>query len=174
MVELKISQGAKPGHGGVLPAAKVSGEIAATRGVEFGVDCISPPRHSTFSTPVEMMHFIARMRALAGGKPTGFKLCVGHPWEFLAICKAMLETGVTPDFIVIDGKEGGTGAAPLEFMDHVGMPLREGLNFAHNALVGVGLRERSSWAPAARSSPPSTWCAPLHWAPTGAIRRAVS
>ncbi len=142
MVELKISQGAKPGQGGILPAAKVSPEIAATRGVEIGVDCISPPRHSAFSTPIEMMHFIARMRALAQGKPTGFKLCIGHPWEFLAICKAMLETGVTPDFIVIDGKEGGTGAAPLEFMDHVGMPLREGLSFAHNALVGVGLRER--------------------------------
>ncbi|MBK1658518.1 FMN-binding glutamate synthase family protein [Paracraurococcus ruber] len=142
MVELKLSQGAKPGHGGVLPAAKVSREIAETRGVPMGQDCISPSRHSAFSTPVEMMRFVAEMRRLSGGKPAGFKLCIGHPWEFLAICKAMLETGITPDFIVVDGAEGGTGAAPLEFMDHLGMPLREGLSFAHNALLGVGLRDR--------------------------------
>lgn len=142
MVELKLSQGAKPGHGGVLPAAKVSAEIAATRGVAMGEDCISPPAHSAFATPVEMLHFIAEMRRLSGGKPAGFKLCLGQPHEFLAICKAMLATGITPDFIVVDGKEGGTGAAPLEFMDHLGMPLREGLSFAHNALVGVGLRGR--------------------------------
>ena len=142
MVELKLSQGAKPGHGGVLPAAKVSREISETRGVPMGQDCVSPSRHAAFSTPVEMLHFIAEMRRLSGGKPAGFKLCLGHPWEFLAICKAMLETGITPDFIVIDGAEGGTGAAPLEFMDHLGMPLREGLSFAHNALVGVGLRDR--------------------------------
>jgi len=142
MVELKLSQGAKPGHGGVLPAAKVSLEIAAIRGVPSGQDCISPPFHSAFSTPIELLQFIARMRELARGKPAGFKLCIGHPWEFLAICKAMIETGITPDFIVVDGKEGGTGAAPLEFMDHLGMPMREGLSFVHNALVGVGLRER--------------------------------
>ena len=142
MVELKVSQGAKPGHGGVLPAAKVSAEIAATRGVPLGVDCISPSRHSAFSTPVEMMQFIGRMRSLSGGKPAGFKLCVGHPWEFLAICKAMLETEIYPDFIVVDGKEGGTGAAPLEFTDHIGMPLREGLNFVHNALIGINARDR--------------------------------
>ncbi len=142
MIELKLSQGAKPGHGGVLPAAKVSAEIAAIRGVKPGVDCVSPARHSTFSTPMELMLFIGELRRLSGGKPVGFKLCVGHPWEFLAICKAMLETGVYPDFIVVDGKEGGTGAAPLEFMDHLGMPLREGLNFVHNALVGVNARER--------------------------------
>ncbi|MCA4920817.1 MAG: FMN-binding glutamate synthase family protein [Roseomonas sp.] len=142
MVELKLSQGAKPGHGGVLPAAKVSAEIAATRGVAMGQDCVSPPAHKAFSTPVEMMHFIAEMRRLSGGKPAGFKLCIGHPWEFLAICKAMVETGIAPDFIVIDGAEGGTGAAPLEFMDHVGMPLREGLSFAHNALIGIGLRDQ--------------------------------
>jgi glutamate synthase domain-containing protein 2 len=142
MVELKLSQGAKPGHGGVLPAAKVSREIAATRGVPMGVDCISPSRHSAFSTPTEMMQFIAMMRKLSGGKPTGFKLCIGHPWEFLAICKAMLETEIFPDFIVVDGKEGGTGAAPLEFADHLGMPLREGLNFVHNALVGINARDR--------------------------------
>jgi glutamate synthase domain-containing protein 2 len=142
MVELKISQGAKPGHGGVLPAAKVSEEISRTRGVPVGQDCISPPSHSCFSTPVGMMEFLAGMRRLSGGKPTGFKLCIGHPWEFLAICKAILATGIYPDFIVIDGKEGGTGAAPLEFLDHLGMPLREGLNFAHNALIGINARER--------------------------------
>jgi glutamate synthase domain-containing protein 2 len=142
MVELKLSQGAKPGHGGVLPAPKVSAEIAETRGVPIGVDCISPSRHSAFSSPIEMMHFIAKMRELSGGKPAGFKLCIGHPWEFLAICKAMLETGIYPDFIVVDGKEGGTGAAPLEFADHLGMPLREGLNFVHNALVGINARDR--------------------------------
>ncbi len=142
MVELKLSQGAKPGHGGVLPGAKVSAEIAATRGVPVGVDCISPSRHSAFSTPVEMMEFIATMRRLSGGKPVGFKLCIGHPWEFMAVCKAMLETEIYPDFIVVDGKEGGTGAAPLEFADHLGMPLREGLNFVHNALIGIGARDR--------------------------------
>ncbi len=142
MVELKLSQGAKPGHGGVLPGAKVSAEIAATRGVPPGVDCISPSSHSAFSTPIEMMQFIATMRRLSGGKPAGFKLCIGHPWEFLAICKAMLETEIYPDFIVVDGKEGGTGAAPLEFTDHLGMPLREGLNFVHNALIGINARDR--------------------------------
>jgi len=142
MVELKLSQGAKPGHGGVLPAAKVSMEIAAARGVPMGIDCVSPARHSAFSTPIEMMRFIGKMRSLSGGKPTGFKLCVGHPWEFLAICKAMLETETYPDFIVVDGTEGGTGAAPLEFTDHVGMPLREGLNFVHNALIGISARDR--------------------------------
>jgi glutamate synthase domain-containing protein 2 len=142
MVELKLSQGAKPGHGGVLPAAKVSQEISLTRGVPMGQDCVSPACHSAFSTPIEMMRFIGEMRRLSGGKPAGFKLCIGHRWEFLAICKAMLETGITPDFIVVDGAEGGTGAAPLEFMDHLGMPMREGLSFVHNALIGVGLRER--------------------------------
>ena len=142
MVELKLSQGAKPGHGGVLPAAKVTAEIAKTRGVPAGVDCISPARHSAFSTPIEMMQFIATMRRLSGGKPAGFKLCIGHPWEFLAICKAMLDTQIYPDFIVVDGKEGGTGAAPLEFLDHLGMPMREGLNFVHNALIGINARDR--------------------------------
>ena len=142
MVELKLSQGAKPGHGGVLPAAKVSAEISRIRGVPVGKDCISPARHSAFSTPIELVQFIDRMRILSGGKPAGFKLCIGHPHEFLAICKAMLATGLAPDFIVIDGKEGGTGAAPQEFIDHLGMPMRDGLNFVHNALIGVGLRER--------------------------------
>ncbi|MGV8985081.1 MAG: FMN-binding glutamate synthase family protein [Cypionkella sp.] len=142
MLELKLSQGAKPGHGGVLPAAKITPEISAIRGVPMGQDCVSPASHSAFSTPAGLLEFVAQMREMSGGKPAGFKLCIGHPWEFLAICKAMVATGITPDFIVIDGKEGGTGAAPLEFMDHVGMPLRDGLSFAHNALVGVGLRDR--------------------------------
>jgi glutamate synthase domain-containing protein 2 len=142
MVELKISQGAKPGHGGVLPAAKVSEEISKIRGVAMGEDCISPATHRAFSTPLEMMAFIGKMRKLSGGKPAGFKMCIGHPWEFLAICKAMLESGIYPDFIVIDGNEGGTGAAPLEFMDHLGMPMREGVSFVHSALIGIGARDR--------------------------------
>ncbi|MFI5000965.1 MAG: FMN-binding glutamate synthase family protein [Reyranellales bacterium] len=142
MVELKLSQGAKPGHGGVLPAPKVSAEISLTRGVPMGEDCVSPSRHSAFETPIEMMQFIAEMRRLSGGKPAGFKLCIGHEWEFLAICKAMLETGIYPDFIVVDGKEGGTGAAPMEFIDHIGKPMRQGLYFVHNALVGIGVRDR--------------------------------
>ena len=141
MIEIKLSQGAKPGHGGVLPAAKVSEEIAVTRGVPQGVDCVSPARHSAFSTPLELIDFIRTLRELSGGKPVGFKLCIGHRSEFAAIVKAMLDTGITPDFIVIDGKEGGTGAAPLEFTDHVGTPLRDGLVFAHNCLVGAGLRD---------------------------------
>ncbi len=142
MIELKLSQGAKPGHGGMLPGPKVTAEIAAARGVPPGVDCISPARHSAFTTPVELLQLLARMRELSGGKPAGFKLCIGHPWEWFAICKAMLETGLAPDFIVVDGAEGGTGAAPLEFCDHVGTPLQEGLLLVHNTLVGLGLRER--------------------------------
>ncbi len=144
LIELKMSQGAKPGHGGILPGQKVTEEIAAARGVPVGKDCISPASHSAFSTPVEMMYFIARLRRLSGGKPTGFKLCIGHPWEWFAIVKAMLETGITPDFIVVDGAEGGTGAAPVEFSDHVGAPLQEGLLLVHNTLVGVNLRSRIS------------------------------
>jgi glutamate synthase domain-containing protein 2 len=142
MIELKLSQGAKPGHGGVLPGPKVTPEIAAARGVPAGVDCVSPARHSAFATPVEMLRFIERLRRLSGGKPVGFKFCVGHPWEWFAICKAMLETGLLPDFIAVDGAEGGTGAAPLEFTDHVGAPLQEGLLFVHNTLVGMNLRQR--------------------------------
>ena len=141
MIEIKLSQGAKPGHGGVLPGPKVTPEIAAARGVPVGVDCVSPSSHSAFSTPIEMMHFIARLRELSGGKPVGFKLCIGHPWEWFAIVKAMLQTGIRPDFIVVDGAEGGTGAAPLEFTDNVGAPLQEGLRLVHNTLVGVNLRE---------------------------------
>jgi glutamate synthase domain-containing protein 2 len=142
MVELKVSQGAKPGHGGVLPAAKVSEEISRIRGVAMGEDCISPAYHRAFSTPIEMVQFIGEMRRLSGGKPAGFKLCIGHRWEFLAICKAMVKTGIYPDFIVVDGNEGGTGAAPAEFMDHLGMPMREGVNFVHNALIGINARDR--------------------------------
>ena len=142
MIEIKLSQGAKPGHGGVLPGAKVTLEISETRGVPIGVDCLSPARHSSFSTPLEMMQFVATLRALAGGKPVGIKLAVGHPWEWFGIVKAMLETGITPDFIVVDGGEGGTGAAPLEFTDHVGAPLREALMLVHNTLVGVNLRNK--------------------------------
>ena len=140
MVEIKLSQGAKPGHGGVLPAAKVTPEIAATRGVPLGQDCISPAVHSAFSTPVELVQFAAKLRELSGGKPVGIKLCVGQPHEVFAIAKAMLATGITLDFVVIDGGEGGTGAAPLELSDRVGMPLREGLMVARNALVGAGLK----------------------------------
>ena len=142
MIEIKLSQGAKPGHGGMLPGPKVTAEIAAARGVPVGVDCVSPASHSAFTTPVEMMRFIAHLRELSGGKPTGFKLCIGHPWEWFAMVKAMQVTGITPDFIVVDGAEGGTGAAPLEFTDHVGSPLQEGLLLVHNTLRGVGLRDK--------------------------------
>jgi glutamate synthase domain-containing protein 2 len=142
MIEVKLSQGAKPGHGGVLPAVKLTAEIAQIRGVALGQDCISPPSHSAFSTPLELVAFIGKLRTLSHGKPVGFKFCVGHRWEFMAIIKAMLETGIAPDFIVVDGMEGGTGAAPLEFMDHIGTPLRDGLNFVHSALCGAGLRDQ--------------------------------
>ena len=142
MIEIKLSQGAKPGHGGVLPGSKVTPEIAATRGVQPGEDCVSPARHSEFGTPIELLQFVERLRKLSGGKPTGFKLCIGHPWEWFAICKAMIETGLTPDFIVVDGSEGGTGAAPLEFVDHVGTPLQEGLLLVCNTLHGLNLRHR--------------------------------
>ncbi len=142
MIEIKLSQGAKPGHGGVLPGPKVTAEIATARGVPMGTDCISPAAHSAFDTPTGLLEFVARLRELSGGKPTGFKLCIGHPWEWFAIVKAMRATGITPDFIVVDGAEGGTGAAPLEFADHVGAPLQEGLRLVHNTLVGVGLRDR--------------------------------
>jgi glutamate synthase domain-containing protein 2 len=142
MIEIKLSQGAKPGHGGVLPGPKVTVEIAEARGVKVGEDCVSPAAHSSFSTPLELMAFIRKLRQLSGGKPVGFKLCMGHPWEWFAMVKAMQESGTCPDFIVIDGAEGGTGAAPLEFSDHMGMPMLEGLRLVHNTLVGVGLRDR--------------------------------
>lgn len=139
-ISIKLSQGAKPGLGGVLPGVKVSPEIAETRGVPVGQTVISPPAHTAFSTPVELVDFIATLRKLSGGKPVGMKLCVGSRREFLGICKAMIERGITPDFIIVDGSEGGTGAGPVEFEDHMGMPLTEGLMLVHNALVGTGLR----------------------------------
>jgi glutamate synthase domain-containing protein 2 len=142
MIEIKISQGAKPGHGGILPAAKVTEEISKIRGVPIGKDVLSPPTHSAFRTPAEMLHWIEELRKLAGGKPVGFKFCVGRTEEFMALCMAMRSSGKHPDFIVVDGGEGGTGAAPLEFSNSVGMPLNEGLVFVHNCLVGFALRER--------------------------------
>ena len=141
MIELKLSQGAKPGHGGILPAAKLTQEISEIRNVPLGQDVLSPPGHQVFTTPIGLLEFIARMRELCGGKPVGFKLCVGKRREFLAVCKAMVQTGITPDFICVDGGEGGTGAAPLEFSNHIGAPLVEGLIFVHNALVGYDLRD---------------------------------
>ena len=150
MIELKLSQGAKPGHGGMLLGAKVTPEIAAARGIPVGQDCISPSNHSAFSTPRELMNFIGRLRRLSQGKPVGIKLCVGHPWEWFAMVKAMLETNITPDFIVVDGAEGGTGAAPVEFTDHVGAPLQEGLLLVHNTLLGANLRHRVQIGAAAK------------------------
>ena len=142
MIEIKLSQGAKPGHGGILPAAKVTSEIAGIRGVPIGRDVISPPAHSAFSTPKGLLEFVAKLRDLSGGKPIGFKLCIGHRREFLGICKAMVETGLLPDFITVDGAEGGTGAAPLELSNSVGMPMRDGLLFVNSALRGIGVRDR--------------------------------
>ncbi|MGN6747908.1 MAG: FMN-binding glutamate synthase family protein [Xanthobacteraceae bacterium] len=142
VIEIKMSQGAKPGHGGVLPGAKVTPEIAEARGIPIGKDCLSPAQHSAFTTPLELIDFISLLRELSGGKPVGFKFSLGHPWEFFGICKAMLETGTTPDFIVVDGGEGGTGAAPIEFTDHIGTPLQEALLLVHNTLTGLNLRGR--------------------------------
>jgi len=141
MIELKLSQGAKPGHGGILPARKVTAEIAACRGVPLGRDVISPPQNPSFGTPEELVRFVAKLRELSGGKPVGIKLCIGNRREFFALCKAMQKLGVSPDFITVDGAEGGTGAAPVEFSNWLGTPLTEGLVFAHNALVGAGLRD---------------------------------
>jgi len=142
MIEIKLSPGAKPGHGGILPAKKVTQEIAEIRGVPMGQDVLSPPGHSAFTTPIEMMQFVRRLRSLSEGKPIGIKLCLGKRREFIALCKAMVQTGITPDYIVVDGGEGGTGAAPLEFSNRIGSPGTEGLVFVHNALVGFGLRNR--------------------------------
>ncbi|WP_228268442.1 FMN-binding glutamate synthase family protein [Acinetobacter colistiniresistens] len=142
MIEVKLSQGAKPGHGGILPKHKITEEIARIRGISRDHDCVSPSKHPSFNTPIEMMHFIQKLRELSGGKPVGFKLCIGQPWQFMSIVKAMLETKIVPDFVVVDGSEGGTGAAPIEFSDYIGTPLREGLRFVHNTLVGAGLRDQ--------------------------------
>jgi glutamate synthase domain-containing protein 2 len=141
MIEIKLSQGAKPGHGGILPAAKVTDEIAKIRLVEKGKDVLSPSYHRAFRTPLEFMDFIKRLRDLSGGKPIGFKLCIGQKSQFIAICKAMIQTGIMPDFITVDGGEGGTGAAPIEFSNSVGMPLREGLAFVYDALHGFGIKK---------------------------------
>ena len=142
MIEIKLSQGAKPGHGGMLLGAKVSPEIAQTRNVPLYKDVISPHKHSEFSTPGELLGFAQKLRQLSGDKPVGIKLCIGHPWEFIAIVKAMVETGINLDFITVDGSEGGTGAAPVEFTDHLGSPLRDAIVFVDNALIGAGLRDR--------------------------------
>ncbi|MEO0528038.1 MAG: FMN-binding glutamate synthase family protein [Bacteroidota bacterium] len=140
MIEIKLSQGAKPGHGGILPAAKVTKEISEIRNVPLGKDVNSPPAHSAFSTPMELLDFIKELRQLSEGKPVGIKLCIGKRREFLAICKAMVETGILPDYIAVDGGEGGTGSAPLEFSNSIGAPLTEALIFVHNALTGFDLR----------------------------------
>tara|TARA_B100001093_G_scaffold356938_1_gene341535 strand:+ start:3061 stop:4542 length:1482 start_codon:yes stop_codon:yes gene_type:complete len=141
MIEIKLSQGAKPSHGGVLPAAKITKEIAEIRGIERGQDCISPPTHTAFSTPIEMMQFIQQLRELSNGKPVGFKICIGYRRQFMSICKAMLETNIFPDFITVDGAEGGTGAAPVEFTNYMGMPGDEAVAFVHNTLVGANIRQ---------------------------------
>ena len=141
MIEIKLSQGAKPAHGGVLPAAKITPEIARTRGIPMDQDCISPADHSAFKTPLELLQFIQKLRRLSNGKPVGFKLCIGRMTEWFALVKAMLASGIRPDFIVVDGSEGGTGAAPVEFADHIGMPLRDALRLVHASLVGAGLRD---------------------------------
>jgi len=142
MIEIKLSQGAKPGHGGILPAAKLTEEIAKIRHVPMGSDVVSPPGHSSFSNPTELLGFVKKLRELSGGKPVGFKLCIGRRDEFLAICKAMLETGITPDFITVDGGEGGTGAAPTEMTNSVGTPIRDALIFVNSALLGIGVRDK--------------------------------
>jgi len=142
MIEIKLSQGAKPGHGGILPAAKVTPEIAGIRGIPLGKDVLSPPSHAAFDSPTGLLEFVAQLREISGGKPVGFKLCIGKESEFLGVCKAMLATGITPDFITVDGGEGGTGAAPLEFSNSVGAPLNDGLAFVHSALIGIGLRDK--------------------------------
>jgi glutamate synthase domain-containing protein 2 len=150
MVEIKVSQGAKAGHGGILPGPKVSKEIAEARGIPEGVDCISPSFHTAFSSPKGLLEFTAKLRDLSGGKPAGFKMCIGKPVEFMSICKAMVETDIYPDFIVIDGGEGGTGAGPIEFVDHMGSPLIDGLIFAQNVLVGSGVRDKLKLAASAK------------------------
>ncbi len=150
MIEIKLSQGAKPGHGGILPAAKVSEEIAEARRVPANETCFSPPGHSAFDSPIGLLEYVTKLRELSGGKPVGFKLCVGNPREVFALCKAMVETKLLPDFITVDGGEGGTGAAPIEFSDHLGAPLRDGLILVHNALVGIGVRDQLRIAASAK------------------------
>ncbi len=142
MIELKISQGAKPSHGGILPKAKITKEISEFRLVPMDKDCESPPKHSEFDSPEGLMNFIQNLRELSGSKPVGFKLCIGKKIEFMAICKAMLKTKTLPDFITIDGAEGGTGAAPIEFTNRLGMTIAEAIMFVNNCLVGINVREK--------------------------------
>ena len=142
MIEIKLSQGAKPSHGGILPAIKISPEIAEIRNIPMGEDCLSPPTNPEFNTPEELLHFVAKLRELSGGKPVGFKLAIGLKEQFLGICKAMLKTNILPDFITVDGAEGGTGAAPLEFTNRLGLTIDDALNFVHNSLIGCGLRDK--------------------------------
>ena len=142
MIEIKLSQGAKPGHGGILPAGKITAEIAEIRGIPMGRDCVSPPFHAAFGNPKEMLQFVSHLRELSGGKPIGLKLCIGRVEQIMGLCKAMMETSQVPDFFTVDGSEGGTGAAPLEFSNSIGMPLTEGLLIVHNCLVGCGLRKQ--------------------------------
>ncbi|MGI9291366.1 MAG: FMN-binding glutamate synthase family protein [Gammaproteobacteria bacterium] len=142
MIEIKISQGAKPSHGGVLPAAKVTKEIAGIRLVEMGKDVLSPPGHSVYDSPKGLLEFVTQLRDLSGGRPVGFKLCIGRKYEFMAICKAMMETGTYPDFITVDGAEGGTGAAPVEYSNRFGLPCLEGVSFVHNCLLGIDVRDQ--------------------------------
>ncbi len=141
MIEIKLSQGAKPAHGGILPAVKVTEEIAKIRMLEMGSDAVSPPTHPEFSTPIGLLEFVARLRELSGGKPVGFKLCLGHRTEFMSICKAMIKTGIKPDFITVDGAEGGTGAAPVTFTNRLGTPINEAIAFVNNCLIGSNLRD---------------------------------
>ena len=142
MIEIKLSQGAKPGHGGVLPKAKITDEIARIRHISKDKDCVSPAVNPECPTPKALLAFVEQLRELSGGKPVGFKLCIGNPAEFLSICKAMLETGITPDFITVDGAEGGTGAAPVEYANRMGLMCLEGISIVNNALIGVGLRNK--------------------------------
>ncbi len=142
MIEIKLSQGAKPGHGGMLPAAKVTEEVAIIRNVPVGVDVLSPATHSAFSGPTGLLEFVQQLRELSGGKPVGFKLCIGRRTEFFALCKAMLATGILPDFITVDGGEGGTGAAPTEMTNSVGTPIKDALIFVNRCLIGIGLRDK--------------------------------
>lgn len=142
MIEIKLSQGAKPAHGGILPAAKVTEEIARVRKVPMGKDILSPIAHTAFNTPTELLYFVQKLRNLSDGKPVGFKLCIGQHEQFLGICKAMHKTQILPDFINIDGAEGGTGAAPFEYSNYLGQPLEEALVFAHNSLIGINVRDK--------------------------------
>ncbi len=141
MIEIKLSQGAKPGKGGILPAAKNTLEISQIRGVAPYTDIISPACHSAFRTPDEMVDFVQRLRELSGGKPIGLKICIGSFQEFRELCEAMVRKKNYPDYIAVDGSEGGTGAAPLEFANSVGTPMKDGVAFVYNTLIEYGLKQ---------------------------------